>query len=99
MGMDEELSDEYQALLDEYNFEYDFIENHIVESSGKQIHKQCMNIFGRQLCICQFLEFIDDAKHLCFASKGHPKPKQPNMNLKMESIPDTSEAQKQMLVK
>merc|ERR1711920_26147 len=95
------LSDANQALFEEYSTEYDEIKNQIIGSSGKQIQRRCMNIFGRRLCICQFLEFIHaenaDANHLCFVSKKTTLTKQ--NKLTMQSVPDDKWGQKEWLVK
>eukprot|EP01083_Nonionella_stella_P183629 664180_1 len=59
--------DDLMQLDDASAFE---IENDTIGSSGNQIQKKCMKMFGKQVCICQFLAFIgvEDRKqdHLCY---------------------------------
>ena len=94
--MNGDLSGAHESLFEEYSTEYDEITNDIIGSSGKQIQRRCMNIFGRRLCICQFLEFIhaENANHLCYAAKTNNQ----NNKLSMQSVPDSKEAQKQWLM-
>merc|ERR1712176_1057948 len=54
------------------DMEWDIAHKNIMSKSGKQVKKRCMNLFGRQLCLCQFLDFIDaqSADHLCYPVKS-----------------------------
>merc|ERR1712244_100023 len=55
------LMDDYSDTLqgfDDEDIEWEDMESDIITNSGKKIGKRCMNIFGRQLCLCQFLYFI-----------------------------------------
>merc|ERR1712190_175116 len=77
MGYDEDMgtnwvisTDAYDGTFDD-NMEWDSMHKNIMSKSGKQVKKRCMNLFGRQLCLCQFLDFIDaqSADHLCYPMK------------------------------
>merc|ERR1712217_276005 len=46
---------------------WDEINPHIETLSGHWMKRKCMNIFGRKLCLCQFLNWIQygETKHQC----------------------------------
>merc|ERR1719244_820603 len=37
----------------------------VVTSSGQDLSKKCMVLFGRRVCLCEFLDFIG-VHHLCY---------------------------------
>jgi len=47
----------------------------IVTANGKDLSRKCSNLFGRQFCVCQFVEMVGvkPNEHLCFPSKAAAK--------------------------
>jgi len=91
-GMDwvmlsDDFGQELQALRDEM-IEWQSIRSDIVGDSGRSIQRRCMQVFGRTLCICEFLEFIDalDADHLCYPKKAKVFPAQKNIKVPRTDI-------------
>merc|ERR1712190_590984 len=98
-----DYSDRIQDI-DAYDMEWDMAEKNIVAKSGKMVEKRCMNIFGKQLCLCQFLDFLDatPADHLCYPIKPNKKmnehKKKKLMELEKKHIHD-SEKKKKAVIK
>ena len=71
------VNDEYISDLKADQFGLEQVITNIVSSSGKDIKRKCMNLFGQQICICQFLQIIGApeaaADHLCFPSNTDTK--------------------------
>merc|ERR1712154_664052 len=46
---------------------WDEIDDKIMTKSGHMMKRKCMNIFGRKLCLCEFLNWIKfgTTKHRC----------------------------------
>merc|ERR1712113_873185 len=44
--------------------------HHVVTFSGHKLRKKCMNLFGRKLCLCEFIEFLGHEKHVCHPGKA-----------------------------
>eukprot|EP01083_Nonionella_stella_P068705 182630_1 len=56
----------------------------IKTESGRTIQRKCLHMWHHRLCLCQFLEWIDDAKYKCYPRgeqvpimRPVPKPKSP----------------------
>merc|ERR1712232_1325462 len=41
--------------------------------SAKKLKKKCMNVFGRKLCLCEFMEYVAHKKHVCHPNKAKKK--------------------------
>eukprot|EP01084_Bolivina_argentea_P084683 153104_1 len=56
--------------LNEEDMAWELVKENIISASGKRMNQRCMNLFGRKVCICQFLAFIkaSRASHLCYPS-------------------------------
>merc|ERR1712228_26185 len=54
---------------------WDEVMTNIQTLKGRSLDKKCMNIFGRKLCICQFMDWLNgkviggNTKHICYAPK------------------------------
>merc|ERR1712087_598972 len=46
--------------------------NEFTTFSAKKLKKKCMNVFGRKLCLCEFVEFMvaNSKKHVCHPNKA-----------------------------
>merc|ERR1712039_767575 len=51
--------------------------------SAKKLKKKCMSVFGRKLCLCEFIGFVAHKKHVCHPNKAMTK-KQQQMKKKMK---------------
>merc|ERR1712228_279281 len=65
------MADDYSDIDQIQNIEdmkWDIVHKNIIANSGKKVQKRCMNVFGKQLCLCQFLDFIgaESVNHLCY---------------------------------
>ena len=58
MADDEQLDDAIMSEADWQNDDFWDLMEKTVTRSGKTVQKKCMNIFGRQLCLCQFEDWI-----------------------------------------
>merc|ERR1712154_228588 len=38
--------------------------HHVITFSGHKLTKKCMNLFGRKLCLCEFIDFLEGQKHV-----------------------------------
>merc|ERR1712062_637097 len=38
--------------------------------NGASLTKKCMNLFGRKLCLCQFIGFLEGQKHVCHPERA-----------------------------
>eukprot|EP01083_Nonionella_stella_P167080 560633_1 len=49
----------------------------VVTYSAHALKKKCMNVFGRKLCLCEFVGFVKKKKHVChpWPNKGKKKKK------------------------
>merc|ERR1711933_325516 len=50
--------------------EWDEINDSIVTLHGNQITRKCMHMWGRRLCLCQFLGWMDSHKYKCTTTQG-----------------------------
>eukprot|EP01083_Nonionella_stella_P049692 132348_1 len=67
-----------QDMFGSLDFDDDSIWDEIVTDietiKGKDLDKKCMNIFGRTLCLCEFIDWVNgkridgNTKHVCYAS-------------------------------
>merc|ERR1712176_37810 len=64
---------------------WDEISN-IETSAGRKVTRKCMNIFGRKLCLCEFLNWIKygSTKHRCGKRKMMMKHQQKKNKQKMQ---------------
>merc|ERR1712190_47447 len=51
--------------------------------SAKKLKKKCMSVFGRKLCLCEFIGFVAHKKHVCHPNKAMTK-KQQQMKKKLK---------------
>merc|ERR1712244_199196 len=66
-----EVTDEYDAdWLDDSK--WDQIDQ-VITYSAKKLTKKCMNLFGRKLCLCEFMEFVAHKKHVCHPGRARKK--------------------------
>merc|ERR1712154_85020 len=66
-----------QESFDFDNSYWDEINTNIETFDGRNITKKCMDVFGRQLCICEFMDWLNgkeiggNTKHICYSSDHH----------------------------
>merc|ERR1712193_401125 len=60
--LDDILSDQYTDDLKADALGLEEVITEILSSSGKKVQRKCMNLFGQQICICQFLQMIKATK-------------------------------------
>merc|ERR1712154_674677 len=70
---DEFIEDEFGYLDFDDDSIWDEIMTNIKTLKGRPLNKKCMNIFGRQLCICEFMDWLHgktiggNTKHICYS--------------------------------
>eukprot|EP01083_Nonionella_stella_P300314 1024626_1 len=73
-GADSFVEDNFGFLDYEDDSIWDEIMMNIETLKGKPLAKKCMNIFGRTLCICEFMDWLNgkiiggNTKHICYSS-------------------------------
>merc|ERR1712228_506374 len=72
---DDFIQDNFGYLDFEDDSIWDEIMTNIQTLRGRPLAKKCMNIFGRQLCICEFMDWLNGkqiggkTKHICYSPK------------------------------
>merc|ERR1712087_592906 len=75
---DDFIKDNFGYLNFEDDSIWDEIMTNIQTLRGRPLAKKCMNIFGRQLCICEFMDWLNgkkiggNTKHICYSPNHHP---------------------------
>merc|ERR1712176_496808 len=73
--LNNEMENDFGYLDFENDAIWDEIMTNIETMKGQSLNKKCMNIFGRQLCICEFIDWLNgkviggDTKHICYSPK------------------------------
>merc|ERR1711874_718711 len=80
--MDQFYDDEHESqwvvtneVTTEYDHDWDDAEkwsdvDHVITFNGASLTKKCMNLFGRKLCLCQFIGFLEGQKHVCHPERA-----------------------------
>jgi len=56
--------DEYDSEWED-DQEWDEVNSAILTNGGKRLTRKCMHMWGRRLCLCQFLGWMDNHKYKC----------------------------------
>merc|ERR1712154_636443 len=54
--------------------------------SAKKLKKKCMRVFGRKLCLCEFVEFVSHKKHVCHPNKAKKEKKKKMKKIKKKEL-------------
>merc|ERR1739842_93841 len=54
--------------------------------SAKKLKKKCMNVFGRKLCLCEFMEYVAHKKHVCHPNKAKKKKQKEMKQMEKELV-------------
>merc|ERR1719242_2033675 len=68
--------DDDMINLDDDALDWNMVTEGIMTHNGQDLTRKCTNLFGHQICICQFLEMIKvkTNQHLCYPKTSKSKP-------------------------
>merc|ERR1711879_841438 len=78
MGYDDEHESQWivtNEVTSDYDHDWEDAEkwsdvDHVITFNGASLTKKCMNLFGRKLCLCQFIGLIEGQKHVCHPERA-----------------------------
>merc|ERR1719242_1037681 len=74
--MMDRLDDDMMMNLVDDTMDWSMVTEGIMTNNGEDVTRKCTNLFGHQICICQFLEMIKvkTNQHLCYPKTSKSKP-------------------------